>query len=102
MPNSAVDGHGADQGRKAFYVLRFYFDIHDGEIQRDEEGLECQTIEAARARVMASLPDVAELITSNNGDNQAVTVMVRDEEGSQIYAGTLTFTGCRLNGEASG
>ncbi|MFB0488563.1 hypothetical protein ABIE45_001149 [Methylobacterium sp. OAE515] len=50
---------------------------------------------------MASLPDVAELITSNDGDNQAVTVMVRDEEGSQIYAGTLTFTGRRLNGAAS-
>lgn len=50
---------------------------------------------------MASLPDVAELITSNDGDNQAVTVMVRDEEGSQIYAGMLTFTGRRLNGAAS-
>lgn len=47
------------------------------------------------------MPDVAELITSNDGDNQAVTVMVRDEEGSQIYVGPLTFTGRRLNGEAS-
>ncbi|MFC6739728.1 DUF6894 family protein [Methylobacterium tardum] len=63
--------------------------------------MECQTIEAARERVMASLPDIAELITSNDGDNHAVTVMVRDEEGSQIYAGTLTFTGPRLNGKAS-
>ena len=25
---------------------RFYFDIHDGELQRDEEGLECETVGA--------------------------------------------------------
>ena len=80
---------------------RYYFDIQDGDLQRDEEGLECEGVEAARDKVMASLPDVAELITSNDGDNQAVTVMVRDEEGSQIYAGTLTFAGSRLDGEAS-
>ena len=74
---------------------RFYFDVHDGELQRDEEGLECANFEAARERVMASLPDVAELITSSDGDNQAVTVTVRNEEGSEVYAGTLTFTGSR-------
>jgi len=78
-------------------VPRYFFDIHDGELQRDEEGLECESVEAARDRVMASLSDVAELITSGDGDNQAVTVTVRDEEGSQVYAGTLTFAGCRLD-----
>jgi hypothetical protein len=82
-------------------VPRFYFDIADGELQRDEEGLECENVEAAREKVMASLSDVAELITSNNGDNQAVTVTVRDEDGSQLYAGTLSFAGLRLDGEAS-
>jgi len=76
-------------------VPRYYFDIHDGELQRDEEGLECENVEAARDRVMASLPDVAELITSEDGDTQAVTVTVRDEEGSRIYTGTLTFAGAR-------
>lgn len=74
---------------------RFYFDIHDGELQRDEEGLECANVEAARERVMASLPDVAELITSGDRDSQAVTVMVRDETGDRIYTGTLTFAGSR-------
>jgi len=74
-------------------VPRYYFDIHDGELQRDGEGLECDNVEAARERVMASLSDVAELITSSDGDHQAVTVMVRDENGSQVYTGTLTFAG---------
>ncbi|MFB0488362.1 hypothetical protein ABIE45_000948 [Methylobacterium sp. OAE515] len=76
---------------------RYYFDIHDGELQRDGEGLECENVEAAREKVMASLSDVAELITSGYGDNQAVTVTVRDEEGCRVYAGTLTFTGTRLD-----
>ncbi|GJE53421.1 hypothetical protein GOFOIKOB_6500 [Methylobacterium tardum] len=80
---------------------RFFFDIHDGEFQRDEEGLECENVEAARDRVMASLSDVAELITSGDGDNQAVTVTVRDEEGSRVYTGTLTFTASRLDEAAS-
>jgi hypothetical protein len=77
---------------------RFYFDIHDGELQRDGEGRECESVEAARDRVIGSLPDLAELITSNDSDNQAVTVTVRDEEGGQVYAGTLTFAGSRLDG----
>jgi len=79
-------------------VPRYFFDIHDGDLQRDSEGLECDNVEAARRKVIESLPDVAELITSNADDHQAVTVTVRDEEGSQVYAGTLTFAGSRLDG----
>lgn len=78
-------------------MSRYYFDIHDGELQRDGEGLECENVEAARDRVMASLSDVAELITSDYGDHQAITVTVRDEEGRQVYAGTLTYAGSRLD-----
>lgn len=77
---------------------RYFFDIHDGDLQRDGEGIECEDVEAARRKVIESLPDVAELITSSDGDNQAVTVKVRDERGSQVYAGTLTFVGSRLDG----
>lgn len=77
---------------------RYYFDIHDSEVQRDDEGLECENVEAAREKVMASLPNIAELITSSNGGDQVVTVTIRDEQGSQVYTGTLTFAGSRLNG----
>ena len=44
------------------------------------------------------LSDLAELITSNDGDNQAITVTVRNEDGGQVYAGTLTFAGSRRDG----
>jgi hypothetical protein len=78
-------------------VPRYYFDINDGELQRDEEGLECADLEAAREKVIASLQDVAGLISPSDGDNQAISVAVRGEDGSLVYEATLTFTGSRLN-----
>lgn len=80
---------------------RYYFDIDDGELHCDEEGFECENFEAARDRVIASLPDLAELIISEVGDDQVVTVAVRDEQGNRIYTGTLTFAGSRLDDAAS-
>lgn len=79
---------------------RYAFDLQDGELQRDEEGFDCANIDAAREKVMASLPDVAELIISNDRDNQTVTVLVHDEAGGRIDSGTLTSAGLMLNGRA--
>jgi hypothetical protein len=78
-------------------VPRYYFDIHDGELLPDDEGTECADLDAAREKVLASLQDVAGLITPSDGDNHAVTVTVRAEDGSPAYEATLTFTGSRLN-----
>ncbi|MEG9528321.1 MAG: hypothetical protein MIL41_21565 [Hyphomicrobiales bacterium] len=80
---------------------RFYFDIHDGELLPDEEGTECADFEAAREKVLASLPDVAGWITPVDSDNQAVSVLVRDETGREIYTATLTFAASRLDQPAS-
>lgn len=80
---------------------RYYFDIHDGELLKDDAGTECADIDAAREKVMASLPDVAGWITPVDGDNQAISVMVRDEAGRQVYAATLSFAGFRLEEPAS-
>jgi hypothetical protein len=79
---------------------RYYFDIQDAESQRDEEGMECEDVEVARGKVMASLPDLAEFISQDEGDSQFISVLVRDEEGHQVYAATLTFFGYRLDAAA--
>lgn len=76
---------------------RFYFDIHDGKSNRDDQGTECDDLEAARGKILASLPDLSSLITEDGGDDQAVTILVRNEDGSGVYKATLTFTGRRLN-----
>jgi hypothetical protein len=79
---------------------RYYFDIQDTESQRDEEGMECEDVEVARGKVMASLPDLAEFISQDEGDSQFISVLVRDEEGHQVYAATLTFSGYTLDATA--
>lgn len=78
---------------------RYYFDIHDGEFQRDPEGTECKDFEAARLEAMVSLPEIARFVIPSDGDNQSFTVFIRDEEGSILYTATLTFSALRLIGE---
>lgn len=77
---------------------RYFFDIHDGRLQRDDEGTECADFEAARREAMISLPDVARWEIPADGDRQTYTVIVRDEAGTPVYTATLTFTGLRLDG----
>lgn len=76
-------------------VPRYFFDIHDGDFIRDDEGTECADFEQVREKVMASLPEMASWIVPSDGDNQAVIVKVRDEEGSQVYTATLSFVGSK-------
>jgi hypothetical protein len=76
---------------------RYFFDIHDGRSSRDDEGTECADLEAARGKILATLPDLSGLITEDGGDDQAVTILVRAEDSSGVYKATLTFTGRRLN-----
>ncbi|MGH1573994.1 DUF6894 family protein [Methylobacterium sp. P31] len=79
---------------------RYYFDIHDGEFRPDDEGTECADFEAARLEAMSSLPEIARFAIPRDGDNQAFTVLVRDENGAIIYTATLTFAGLSLAREA--
>lgn len=76
---------------------RYFFDIHSNGFQRDQEGVECDDVEAARIEAMRSLPEIGMWAIPNDGDNQAFTVMVRDETNTIVYTATLTFAGLRLN-----
>lgn len=77
---------------------RYFFDIHDGQFQPDTEGTECADFEAARREAMVSLPEIARWIIPSDGDNQAFTVLVRDQGGAVVYTATLTFAALRLDG----
>jgi hypothetical protein len=76
---------------------RYFFDIHDGQFQPDTEGTECADFEAARREAMISLPEIARWIIPSDGDNQAFTVLIRDEGGAVVYTATLTFAALRLD-----
>ncbi len=76
-------------------MARFYFDIHDGSVlRRDPEGTECDGRDAVRQEAMHTLPLIAKsTIPKAARDEQAFTVVVRDENGFTVYTATLTFAG---------
>jgi hypothetical protein len=78
-------------------MLRYFFDIHDGEFRPDSEGTDCADFEAARREAMIALPEISRWAIPADGDKQAFTVLVRDEDGALVYTATLTFAGLKLN-----
>jgi hypothetical protein len=76
---------------------RYYFDIHDGQaLRRDVEGSECDDDEAVRHEARHGLPEIAKGIIPKDGDKQAFTVLVRDENNVTVYTATLTYAGLWL------
>jgi hypothetical protein len=75
-------------------MSRYFFDIHDGQdFSRDEVGSECNGREEVRRVAMTTLPAIANDTIPTDGDRQAFTVEVRDEDNVSVYTATLTFAG---------
>lgn len=78
-------------------MTRYFFDIHDGQaLRRDSEGTACGGPEAVRQEAMQALPEIAKDAIPTDGDRQAFTVLVRDEDDVTVYTATLTFAGLWL------
>lgn len=80
-------------------MSRYFFDTHDGEHIRDEEGRECADFDAARLLALQSLPEIARWTISKDSDRQTFKVLVRDEANRPVYTTTLTLDGRRLGSE---
>ena len=76
----------------------YFFDLHDGQLHRDEEGFACADFETARKEAMITLLEVSRWGIPADGDRQAYSVLVREEHGTIVYIATLTFAGLRLDG----
>ncbi len=73
---------------------RYFFDIHDGRVfVRDSVGTECSGPEQIRQEAAQTLPLIAQATIPADGDQQAITVLVRDEQNLTVYTATLTFAG---------
>jgi hypothetical protein len=73
-------------------VPRYYFDEYDGEtVTQDDEGLELDGIEAARAEARKALPDIARDVLPEDGDRRTMVVKVRDEAGKVVITATLSL-----------
>jgi len=76
---------------------RYFFDINDGRNERDEDGFECADLQAAVLHAKQSLPEIAADEVPKDGERQALTVLVTDEEGRAVYLAALTYTGTWLS-----
>ncbi len=73
---------------------RYFFDIHDGtKFARDALGAECDGREDVRFQAMHALPSIARDEIPRDGDRQAFSVLVRNENDVTVYTATLTFAG---------
>lgn len=75
---------------------RYFFDIHDGQHELDEEGTECATLEVARQNAKRILPDIAREAVAGEDDRHVYTVLVTDEDHHPVYSATLFFAGMWL------
>ncbi|WP_342167383.1 DUF6894 family protein [Methylobacterium sp. SD21] len=80
-------------------MLRYFFDIYDGSsFSRDAIGTECDGYDGVRFHAMHVLPTIARDEIPKNGDRQAFTVIVRDENNITHYTATLSFAGLWIGG----
>ncbi|GJD94511.1 DUF6894 family protein [Methylobacterium iners] len=75
---------------------RYFFDVHDGRIQRDDEGTVCTDLQAAATAAKRLLPEITLNELPRGGERQSYTVLVTDEEGQPVYSAALSFVGMWL------
>ncbi|MGU3416996.1 DUF6894 family protein [Methylobacterium sp. D54C] len=76
---------------------RYFFDINDGRNERDEMGFDCADLQSAVRHAKQALPEIAADEVPRDGERQALTVLIRDEDGRALYLGALAFTGTWLS-----
>lgn len=75
---------------------RYFFHINDGRNDYDEDGVECADLQAAVKHAKHVLPEIAADEVPKDGERQAITVLVADEDGKALYLAALTYTGSWL------
>ncbi len=85
--STALTGH-ALKPREAV-VPRYFFDVFNGRLVRDDTGLELDGIEAARAEVRRCLPEMA--AHASEQEARHLRIDVRDEAGNYVLTGTLAM-----------
>ena len=70
---------------------RFFFDIHDGEeFTPDRQGLDLDSLEAAKDEARKALPDIVK-DEMPDGDQRDFTVDVKDAAGQIVWRVTLSL-----------
>lgn len=79
-------------------MARYFFDVSDGELVVDDDGVEFADARCASREALQSLPDMAKGLLQTTG-TKTISVIVRDEHGTALYRATLTIEGTWLQDE---
>jgi hypothetical protein len=72
-------------------MSHYFFDTHDGDrFVPDQDGLDLDGIEQAKATAMGALPDLARDVLPD-GDEREFAVIVRDEDGRRLLKVSLSL-----------
>jgi hypothetical protein len=79
-------------------MTRYFFDLGDGEdVAKDADGLDLPHDETARREAIKGLVDmVAELLP--DGESRQFSVLVRTDDGRQVFEADLRFRSSWLGG----
>ena len=70
---------------------RYFFDTYDaGQLQMDDQGIDCDTRQDLRENAINSLPEIAREELPD-GDHHVFVVKVRDLRGSTVFEASLTL-----------
>ncbi|MBB4000991.1 DUF6894 family protein [Aurantimonas endophytica] len=71
-------------------MARYFFDIDDnGLFAPDDEGVECETLDAVREAALDALPRMA--CDVQHGDRYVISICVRDQADNPVFQGSLTI-----------
>lgn len=71
-------------------MARYFFDVDDGDLSRDDEGLDFVSVDAACDQALASLPDIAKGCVSER-TKEEVSITVRDGGDRAVFRATLVI-----------
>ncbi|MBX9930550.1 MAG: hypothetical protein K2Y56_03265 [Methylobacterium sp.] len=71
----------------------YFFDVYDGAMQLDEEGVQCEDLQAARLVAKKLLPNIARDEASQGSDSHIYAVVVSDADHCPVYTVSLTVIG---------
>ncbi len=78
-------------GRRVINVPRYFFDVHDGGFERDNDGVELAGIDEARKQVWRSLPEMTAQREADGNMACQLRMDVRDESGKHVFHAALAF-----------
>lgn len=71
-------------------MARYFFDVLNGGLAIDDEGIECLDAQSASREALHALPDLAKSYSVGEAIEQ-ITVIMRDGLGRAIFRATLTI-----------